>query len=73
MPEVSPDTDEVAGLLQEQNTQACEQLNAWISRHTLSGLEMPPGKFYIYWWALFAEHNAWLEKQGSRERRQIPA
>ena len=62
MHEVNPESEEVAALIQGRNTEACEQLNSWISHHTLSALEMQPGAFAIYWWSLFAEHNAWVQR-----------
>ena len=64
MPEVKP---EIEGRLRIawQYTQACEHLNFRNSKHTLNSLEMRPGKFGIYWWALFADHNRCFEKQQS--------
>ena len=52
MPEVNPENADIANLIQNRNTEACEQLNSWISHHTLSSLEMAPGAFGIYWWSI---------------------
>ena len=70
MPEVNPESPEVAALIQHRNTEACEQLNAWISCHTLSALEMQPGAFAIYWWSLFEEHNAWVRRLAQANERK---
>ena len=70
MPEVDPTTTENKDILEAKNTEACEQLNSWISGRTSSGLEMTRGHFLIYWWALFDAHNEWLEKLASCLRRR---
>ena len=57
MPEVDPKTDENKALLGHKNTEACEQYNSWITARTRASLEMPPGRFAIYWWTNVREHN----------------
>ena len=71
LPEVNPDNKENAKLMEGKNSEACEQLNSWISRHTASCLEMTPGRFAVYWWVLFREHNSDLEEQAASKRRRF--
>ena len=71
LPQVNPDTVENMALLKNKNTEACEQLNSWITGRTKSSLEMPPGRFAIYWWALFQQHNDWLETEAGCLRRRF--
>ena len=73
LPEVNPDSVQNAKLLEGKNTEACEQLNSWIARHTSCCLEMRPGVFGLYWWAMLSEHNAWLEWQAQCRRRRFLA
>lgn len=51
MPEVDPKDPRNEKFLAGKNTEACEELNSWISRRTGSCLEMTQGRFPIYWWA----------------------
>ena len=71
LPQVDPDTAANAALLANKNTEACEQLNSWISGRTKSSLEMPPGRFAIYWWTLFQQHNDWLQTEAACLRRRF--
>eukprot|EP00438_Fugacium_kawagutii_P018596 Skav209998 [mRNA] locus=scaffold3061:91012:91926:+ [translate_table: standard] len=71
LPQVNPDTVANMALLRNKNTEACEQLNSWITGRTRSSLEMPPGRFAIYWWTLFQEHNEWLESEAGCLRRRF--
>ena len=71
LPEVDPGSACNVSLLEGKNTEACEQLNSWISGHTASCLEMRPGVFGLYWWALLSEHNAWIEWQAACRRRRF--
>ena len=59
------------GAAEKQNTEACEQLNSWITGRTKSSLEMPPGRFAIYWRTLFQQHNVWLEAEADCLRRRF--
>jgi hypothetical protein len=52
----------------QKNTPACEQLNSWISGRPSSSLELGPGKFGVYWWALFTAKNQWLEASAAADR-----
>ena len=69
MPEVDPETPSNAELLANVNTQACEQLNSWLTEHTLPACGMTAGRFAIYWWVMFREHNAWLMESAAAKRR----
>ena len=71
MPEVDPLQPANTELLANTNTEACEQLNSWISGRTASGLEMTGGHFAVYWWALFDTHNEWLDHQAKCKRRRF--
>ncbi|CAK0858472.1 unnamed protein product, partial [Prorocentrum cordatum] len=73
MPEVDPLRPDNAKLLDKKNTEACEQLNSWISGRTRSGLEMTRGHFQMHWWILFDAHNQWLEREAACERRRCEA
>ena len=70
MPEVDPLAPCNADLLESQNTEACEELNSWISGRTSSVLEMTRGHFEVYWWTMFKEHNDWLCQQAECKRRR---
>ena len=71
LPEVDPEQPRNAALMSDKNTEACEQLNSWISLRTRASLELPPGRFLIYWWTLFVAHNAWVESQHAAKRRRF--
>ena len=71
MPEVDPLGEKNAALLAGKNTEACEQLNSWINSRSRSALEMPPGRFMIYWWTLLVSHNEWLEAEAACMRRRF--
>ena len=71
MPEVDPETPDNAKLLEARNTEACEEMNAWISGRTGSMLEFTQGHAQIYWWALFHAQNEWLERQADAKRRRF--
>ena len=71
LPQTNPDAPENAELLTNKNTEACEQLNSWITARTKSSLEMPPGRFAIYWRTLFQQHNVWLEEEAECLRRRF--
>ena len=71
MPEVDPETPANAKLLDARNTEACEEMNSWISGRTSSMLELTQGHAQIYWWALFHEQNEWLERQAEARRRRF--
>ena len=68
--EVDPQSSENQRLMADKNTEACEQLNSWISGRTRSGLDMPPGRFMVYWWTLLSDHNDWLESEALCLRRR---
>lgn len=70
LPEVDPSIEENADLLQDRNTEACEQLNSWISGRTHCVLEMTRGHFQLFWWILFDAHNRWLEEEAECKRRR---
>ena len=42
LPQTNPDTPQNAALLQNKNTEACEQLNSWITGRTKSSLDALP-------------------------------
>jgi hypothetical protein len=69
MPEVGPKTDKDKALLGHKHTEACEQYNSWITARTRTSLEMPPGRFAIYWWTNVREHNRWLGEDQECLRR----
>eukprot|EP00959_Pyramimonas_sp_CCMP1952_P441223 9236971-Pyramimonas_sp.AAC.1 len=71
MPEVDPLRPENEKLLEGKNTEACEQLNSWISGRTRNGLEMTRGHFQMHWWILFDAHNQWLEREAACKRRRL--
>ena len=71
MPEIDLDAPANQELLAGRNTQACEQLNAWISEHTRASREMGHGHFYVYWNVLFHTHNRWLMEQAAARRRRV--
>lgn len=71
LPQVNPDEGRNKQLLANKNTEACEQLNSWITARTKSSLEMPPGRFAIYWWTLLQRHNAWLDTESACLRRRF--
>ena len=71
MPEVDPETPENRKLLENVNTQGCEQLNNWISDHTRPACGMSESRFAIYWWVMFREHNCWLSDQSAALRRRF--
>ncbi|CAL1148452.1 unnamed protein product [Cladocopium goreaui] len=51
------------------NSESCEQLNAWISGRTAAALNLTGARFGVYWNALFAAHNEWLEQCSAARRR----
>ena len=69
-PSVDPQNPINAKYVEGKNTEACEQLNSWISKRTDSVLELPPGRFGVYWWSLFHEKNQWTEANAQAERRR---
>lgn len=71
--QVDPDHPDNAPLLQFRNSESCEQLNAWISGRTAAALNLTGGRFGVYWHALFAEHNEWVEQCSSARRRRFQA
>lgn len=71
LPQTNPDAPENVKLLKNKNTEACEQLNSWITARTKSSLEMPPGRFTIYWRTLFQQHNVWLEAEADCLRKRF--
>ena len=71
LPQVNPDEGRNKQLLANKNTEACEQLNSWITAPTKSSVEMPPGRFAIYWWTLLQRHNAWLDTESACLRRRF--
>ncbi|CAK0826263.1 unnamed protein product [Prorocentrum cordatum] len=73
MPEVDPLRPDNAKLLEKKNTEACEQLNSWISGRARNGLEMTRGHFQMHWWILFDARNQWLEREAACERRRCEA
>ena len=46
-------------------------MNSWINLRSRSALEMPPGRFMIYWWAQLVSHNEWLEAEAACMRRRF--
>ncbi|CAE7234455.1 unnamed protein product [Symbiodinium sp. CCMP2456] len=70
LPEVDPKHPDNTGLLAGKNTQACEQLNSWITHRTKSSLDMPPGRFQVFWWTILLEHNAWIQEEAAAARRR---
>lgn len=70
MPEVDPSNPANAPLVAGKNTEACEELNSWISVRTRCSLEMSEGRFGVYWCVQFEEHNKWLEEQVQAKRRR---
>ena len=70
MPSVDPERPENKKLLENVNTEACEQYNSWISDHTRPACGMSEARFAIYWWVMFLEHNAWLTSQAAAQRRR---
>lgn len=71
LPEVDPKRAENQQLMGNKNTEACEQLNSWITCRTRSSLDMPPGRFMVYWWTLLSDHNDWLETEAACMRRRF--
>ena len=69
MPEVDPENLE--NLYPLANAEACEQYNRWMSEHTRSACGMKYGRFRIYWWAMFHEHNEWVLKNAAARRRRF--
>lgn len=72
-PDIDPNHESNAKALRGKNTQACEQLNAWISNHTASSLAMGRGHFLVYWEGMFCVHNAWLEEVAAARLRRYQA
>ena len=70
LPEVDPKHPANTALLAGKNTQACEQLNSWITHRTKSSLDMPPGRFQVFWWTILLEHNAWIQEEAAAARRR---
>jgi hypothetical protein len=70
MKEVDPQNKTNVPLLADKNTEACEQLNSWITLRTRASFELPPGRFLIYWWMLLSAHNEWLEEEAACKRRR---
>ena len=66
---VDPDHPDNIPLLQFCNSESCEQLNAWISGRTAAALNLTGARFGVYWHALFAAHNEWLEQCSAARRR----
>ena len=71
MPEVDPSNPINEAFTKGKNTEACEELNSWISCRTGSSLELSQGRFGVYWWTLFSEHNDWLEARAQARRRRF--
>ena len=71
MPEIDPQTEENQELLAGRNTEACEQLNSWITNRTASSLAMGRGHFFVYWAAQFADHNDWIEEIAAARRHRF--
>ena len=67
-PSVDPANPDNAKFVEGKNTEACEQLNSWISKRTDSVLELTPGKFGVFWWSLFADKNKWTETTAKAAR-----
>ena len=70
LPEVDPQSDNNERLAVGKNTVACEQLTSWIALRTRTNVDLPPGRFLIYWWTLLASHNDWIEKKAASMRRR---
>ena len=66
---MDPDHPDNIPLLQFRNSESCEQLNAWISGRTAAALNLTGARFGVYWNALFAAHNEWLEQCSAARRR----
>ena len=71
MPEVDPAASHNAKLLDKASTEACEQYSSWISNHTRAPYNMSYGRYYVFWWAMFAAHNAWLVESAMAKRRRF--
>ena len=71
--QVDPDHPDNIPLLQFRNSESCEQLNAWISGRIAAALNLTGARFGVYWHALFAEHNEWLEQCSAARRRRFQA
>eukprot|EP00973_Karenia_brevis_P091650 12408507-Karenia_brevis.AAC.1 len=56
--------------MEQKNSEACEQLNAWISKRSHTALERTHGRYLLFWWILFIEHKEDLEEQAAALRRR---
>ena len=73
MAEIDPKSDTNKEILDGKNTEACEQLNAWINERTACSLSMGRGHFGVYWDAQFDEHNKWLMRLAQARRNRFAA
>ena len=72
MPHVDPERPENQEWRRHTNSEAAEQLNSWISGRAVAATEMTYARYFVYWHALFREHNAWLVRQQDRLPKRLP-
>ena len=71
LPEVDCRRPEAKQYTDGVDTQACEQLNSFISDCTTPALEMTQGRYFLWWTALFRLKNAWALSERSKARARF--
>ena len=73
LPEVDPLHPANEKFLASKNTEACEQLNSWISPRTRMCLEMTRAHFQLHWWISWLTRRSRQDPRGSRDSRASAA
>ena len=71
MPHLDPQKDENKAFVENVNSQSAEQLNRFISERAYVSREMTRGRYSVYWWVMFINHNRWLCKEACASRHRF--